>query len=256
MDQRRLVQLFARANEFKEGDLLVGGTRDARERDDARQQLSALRLGEITHATLVEDSLSLALARSLNAPLAGEIAHLTIRDLKRTLLGANASDWARRYRDGLASEVIAAVVKIMTDDELATVARALFNPLPGEGVTVGSATHFGSRIQPNSPGDDEEEILFSILEGLSYGCGDCILGINPASDDVDTIIRLEALLQRVQERLQLPTRYSVLSDIVKQTSARQRTRVDVGFQSLAGTTTALAGMVGLDVDGLLDLARG
>jgi len=144
----------------------------------------------------------------------------------------------------------------MTDDELATVARALFNPLPGEGVTIGSATHFGSRIQPNSPGDDEEEILFSILEGLSYGCGDCILGINPASDDVDTLIRLEALLQRVQERLQLPTRYSVLSDIVKQTSVRQRTRVDVGFQSLAGTTTALAGMVGLDVDGLLDLARG
>jgi len=98
MNQQRLVQLFARANEFKEGDLLVGGTRDARERDDARQQLSALRLGEITHATLVEDSLSLALARSLNAPLADEIAHLTIRDLKRTLLGANASDWAALSR--------------------------------------------------------------------------------------------------------------------------------------------------------------
>src|SRR6185295_16516369 len=110
---------------------------------------------------------------------------------------------------------------VMTNEELAAVARSIFNPLPGEGVTVGSQSHFGSRIQPNSPGDDEEEILFSILEGLS-----------------------------------LPTRYSVLSDIVKQTSARARAQVDAGFQSLAGTSTALSGMVGLNVDGLLDLARG
>src|ERR1041384_732245 len=144
----------------------------------------------------------------------------------------------------------------MTNDELSTVARAVFNPLAGDGIRIGSPQHFGSRIQPNSPGDDEEEILFSILEGLSYGCGDVILGLNPASDDVDTIVRLEKLLQSVVERLHLPTRYCVLSDIVKQTTARARTKVDVGFQSLAGTSKALAGMVGLEIDGLLDLARG
>src|SRR5207247_7721771 len=131
-----------------------------------------------------------------------------------------------------------------------------YNPLPGEGVTLGAAHHFGSRIQPNSPGDDEEEILFAILEGLTYGCGDVIIGVNPASDDVDTIVRLEDLLRSVVERLRLPTRYCVLSDIVKQARARARTPVDVGFQSLAGTSRALAGMVGLDVDGVLDLARG
>jgi ethanolamine ammonia-lyase large subunit len=83
-----------------------------------------------------------------------------------------------------------------------------------------------------------------------------ILGLNPASDDVDTIIRLEQLLQSVVERLQLPTRFCVLSDIVKQTAARSHTRVDVGFQSLAGTSKAILGMVGLDVDGLLALAPG
>ena len=69
---------------------------------------------------------------------------------------------------------------------------------------MGSRLHFGSRIQPNSPGDDEEEILFSILEGLAYGCGDVIIGLNPASDELDTIVRLEGLLHRVVERLQLP----------------------------------------------------
>ncbi len=83
-----------------------------------------------------------------------------------------------------------------------------------------------------------------------------MLGINPASDDVETIIRLEELLRRVVERLELPTRYCVLSDIVKQSDARARVKVDVGFQSLAGTSKALGGMVGLDVEGVLDLARG
>jgi ethanolamine ammonia-lyase large subunit len=156
--------------------------------------------------------------------------------------------------------MIAAVVKIMTNTELVTVTKRLFNPVPSSSntnaVALGSPQHFGSRIQPNSPGDDEEEILFSILEGLSYGCGDVIIGINPASDDLQTIVRLEKLLRQVVERLALPTRYCVLSDIIKQDQARAHTRVDVGFQSLAGTSKALVGMVGMDVDGIADLAGG
>ena len=142
----------------------------------------------------------------------------------------------------------------MTNDELATVARALFNPLPGEGVTIGSAGHSALAFNPTAPAMMKKKFS-SRFSKACYGCGDVILGINPASDDVETIIRLEELLQRVQERLNC-RRVPVLSDIVKQTTARAQTRVDVGFQSLAGTTTALAGMVGLDVDGLLDLARG
>jgi ethanolamine ammonia-lyase large subunit len=82
------------------------------------------------------------------------------------------------------------------------------------------------------------------------------LGVNPASDDLETIIRLEELLLRVKEGLRLPTRFCVLSDIIKQTSARARAKVDAGFQSLAGTSSALSGIVGLDVAGLLDLAHG
>src|SRR5205814_2485707 len=157
---------------------------------------------------------------------------------------------------GVSSEAAAAVVKIMTNEELGALSCRLFNPLPGKGIAIGSPGHFGSRVQPNSPGDDEEEILLSILEGLAYGCGDVILGLNPASDDLESIVRLEKLLGVVVERLELPTRFCVLSDIVKQTSARARTRVDVGFQSLAGTSKALAGMVSLDVDGIAELADG
>ncbi|HST21497.1 MAG TPA: ethanolamine ammonia-lyase subunit EutB [Blastocatellia bacterium] len=256
MNRQEMAQNFARANEFKEGDELIGGTRDEQERKESRGSLAALRLRDITKPVLVVDLMIETLSRSLDPQLASEISNLTVNDLKRMLLQPGAGVWVNHYRDGLSSEVIAAVVKVMTNEELATVAHSIFNPLPGEGVRIGSQSHFGSRIQPNSPGDDEEEILFSILEGLSYGCGDVILGVNPASDDLETIIRIEELLRRVKDRLALPTRYSVLSDIVKQTSARARTQVDAGFQSLAGTSTALSGMVGLNVDGLLDLARG
>jgi ethanolamine ammonia-lyase large subunit len=257
MNRQELLQIFALANEFKEGDLLVGGTIDDAVRVQARAQLGALRLGDITATVLVEDKVSEALAGSLNLNLAAEISHLTVNELKGALLRPGAQAWARRYREGMASHVIAAVVKVMTGDELSSVARSLFNPLPvAVGAGIGSPQHFGSRIQPNSPGDDEEEILFSILEGLSYGCGDVILGINPAGDRLETIVRLEQLLRTVVERLKLPTRYCVLSDIVKQANARAHTAVDVGFQSLAGTSRGLIGMVGMDVDGILDLSRG
>ena len=256
MTRSQLRQIFVLANEFKEGDLNVGGTRDDHVRREARGALADLSLGGIAKADFVEDKVTEALHQSLDPQLAGEVAHLTIAELKRILLSPLGASWIERHRDGVSSEATAAVVKIMTNEELGTLARKLFNPLPGNGIAIGSREHFGSRIQPNSPGDDETEILLSILEGLAYGCGDVILGLNPASDDVDTIIRLEQLLQSVVERLELPTRFCVLSDIVKQTTARSQTKVDVGFQSLAGTSKAILGMVGLDVDALLALAPG
>src|SRR4051812_9595360 len=251
-----LRQTFVLANAFKQGDLRIGGTDDPLLRREAQRAIASLRVAEITPPAFVEDGISDALERSLDRRVLAEVSSLTIERLKETLLGAAGADWIRVHRSGLRSEVIAALVKVMTDAELSTVARSLFNPLPGDGTAIGAATHFGSRIQPNSPGDNEDEILLSILEGLAHGCGDVIIGLNPASDDVDTIVHLEELLRRVVERLQLPTRYCVLSDIVKQTRARERATVDVGFQSLAGTSKALAGMVGLDVDGIRDLARG
>lgn len=256
MNSQELTQLLVLANRFKEGDLLVGGTDDDRVSRDARAQLASLRIADLAKTQLIDDGVTEALNRSLDQKLALELSSFTVEKVKDALLSPGAPRWAGEYRNGLSSEAIAAVVKIMNDDELSNAACSLFNPLPGADVAIGSRGHFGSRIQPNSPGDDEEEILFSILEALSFGCGDVILGLNPASDDVETIIRLEDLLRRVIERLRLPTRYCVLSDIVKQTTARASTRVDVGFQSLAGTSSALAGMVGLDVQGVADLCGG
>src|SRR5262245_39604002 len=255
MDDRELRLVFALANAFKEGDVSVGGTADDRVREEARRALLATTIGEIRHAAFVDDGVTAALARSRDRRFDGDLDPLTVARIKATLLGAGAAPWAAQHCDALSSEAIAALVKVMTNDELSTVAGALFNPMDGDGVTIGAARHFGSRIQPNSPGDDERAILFSVLEGLSYGCGDVILGLNPAADDIDTIVRLEQLLERVVRGLDLPTRFCVLSDIVKQHEARKHTRIDVVFQSLAGTSRALVGMAGLDADGILDLTR-
>jgi ethanolamine ammonia-lyase large subunit len=246
MDGSELRRILALANAFKEGDLVVGGTADDRLRDEARGRLLSTTLGHIHQISLIDDGVTAALRQSRDRRFDGELSALTIADMRSALLGGRAAAWASQYGSALASEAIAAVVKVMTDDELSIVARALCQ----------TPHRFGSRIQPNSAGDDEQEILFSILEGLSYGCGDVIIGLNPAADDLDTIIRLEQLLEQVVRRLDLPTRFCVLSDIVKQDAARVRTRIDAAFQSLAGTSTALAGMVGLDVDGVLDLAKG
>jgi ethanolamine ammonia-lyase large subunit len=250
-----LRRIFALANAFKEGDLQVGGTKDDQVRADARRMLLATTLRDLRRSTLVNDGVTAALQESRDRRFDHELDSLTVAQFKGALLQSGAAAWAAQRSLAFPSESIAAVVKVTTNEELSSIARVLFNPQDGPGVAIGSANHFGSRIQPNSPGDDEQEILLSILEGLAYGCGDVIVGLNPAADDLDTIVRLEQLLERVVRRLELPTRYCVLSDIVKQHKARTHTRVDVGFQSLAGTSRALVGMVGLDVDGVIDLAR-
>jgi ethanolamine ammonia-lyase large subunit len=255
VNDQELRRTLALANAFKEGDLLVGGTTDDRVRTDARRMLLATTLGDVRRHTLVDDGVTAALQQSRDRLFDRELDSLTVAQFKGALLESGGATWAAKRAQAFPSEAIAAVVKVMTNTELSSVARLLFNPLNGPGVAIGSSNHFGSRIQPNSPGDDEQEILLSILEGLSYGCGDVIIGLNPAADDLDTIVRLEQLLEQVVRRLELPTRYCVLSDIVKQHDARKHTRIDVGFQSLAGTSRALAGMVGLDVDGVTELAR-
>jgi len=253
---RDLRQVFALAGAFKQGDLAVGGTADDRLRDEARRALLATTVGQIRRTPLVEDGVSDALERTRDRRFDGDLDALTIARVRDTLLGPGLVAWAEQHRDALPSDAIAAAAKVMTAAELSSVSRALFNPLGDGQAAIGTPRHFGSRIQPNSPGDDEQEILFSVFEGLSFGCGDVIIGLNPAADEVGTIVRLERLLAQVVERLDLPTHFCVLSDIVKQDSARQYAPIDVAFQSLAGTSRALAGMVGLDVDGLVDLAHG
>lgn len=258
MNRRELLQIFALASEFREGDPLADNERDVQTCDEARRALSALRFSEIAKIVLVEDRLSEVLALSVHKLLSREIASLTVAAAKRFLLSSSAELWWRSYRDGLSSEMIAAIVKVMTDEELSAIAQKLFAPLPGPppspmsdtDIAVGSPQHFGSRIQANSPRDDEEEILFSILEGLSYGCGDVFLSISPANDDLENIARLEQLLMRIAQRLKLPSRVCVMTDLATQAAINRHTKLDAGFERLAGTSSAM----NFDIDDLPEIA--
>src|SRR5262249_42015031 len=168
---------------------------------------------------IVDDAVTTCLDRSRERRFDADLDPLTVAQLKAVLIGPGAASWARRHRDALPSEAASAAVQIMRKDGLSLVGRALSNPHEGTGVTIGWPHPLGSRIQPNSPGDSDDEILVSVLEGLCHGCGDTIIGLNPASDDIDSIARLEQLLEQIVRRLNLPTRYCVLSDIVKQQQA-------------------------------------
>src|ERR1044072_1595360 len=151
MVRDQLSEIFVLANEFKEGDLNVGGTRDDHVRRDARSALAALSLGDIARAEFVEDQITEALHRSLDPQLASEIAYLTVAELKRILLSPDGASWIERHRNAVSSEAAAAVVKIMTNEELGMLSRKLFNTLPGSGIAIGSQGHFGSPQQTNYP---------------------------------------------------------------------------------------------------------
>src|SRR5215471_18492499 len=118
MDPQALRQILVLANAFKEGDLLVGGTRDDRLRDDARRALGALTLGEIRRCAVVEDEVTASLDRSRDRRFDGELDSWTVTQLKRTLLAPGAAPWASRHGDALSSEAVAAVARVMTNDEL------------------------------------------------------------------------------------------------------------------------------------------
>ncbi|MFN0110407.1 MAG: ethanolamine ammonia-lyase subunit EutB [Blastocatellia bacterium] len=256
MNRRELLQLFALASAFKEGDLLIGGTQDDRLRLEARQKLANTRLGDIAKTVFVEDGLSELLARFADKNLSREIASLSVGAARRMLLaGGSAEMWWQRYRHCLSSEMIAAIIKLMSNDELTVINRTFFNPLPGDdAVKIGSAQHLGACIQANSPGEDEDEVLFSILEGLSYGCGDVVLAVTPAYNDAASVTPLARLLAQIVERLNLPARFCVMTGISTQAAIRSQAKLDVAFQSLAGTSKALMAMAELDAAELMELA--
>lgn len=257
MTRQELLSTLALSSEFKEGDLSVGGTTDDQLRVEARRRLANLRLGEIAKTIFVEDNLSELLAQSVNKSLLPEVTALHIGSVKRMLLSGSGEMWWQRYRDALSSEMIAAVVKLMTNDELATITNTFFNPLQSattvEPVPIGSPHHLGSYLQANNPRDNEEEILFTVLEGLTYGCGDVLIGLTPANNNAETVARLGKLLASIIERLNLPSRFCLMTGITAQIEARSQLKLDIAFQSLAGTSKALNKMTGLKAEELLEL---
>jgi ethanolamine ammonia-lyase large subunit len=164
------------------------------------------------------------------------ISGWTVGQLRDWLLSEEASaDRIRSIANGLTPEMVAAVSKLMRNQDLIAVAQKL-RVVTRFRSTVGLAGHFSSRIQPNHPSDDLRGILASTIDGLLMGSGDATIGVNPVSDDPETIRRILHLLDELIQKFSIPTQSCVLGHVTTSLQLiEQGTPVDLVFQSIGGT---------------------
>lgn len=249
-------EVLAKANEKKSGDTLAGiGAADAKERTAAKCVLSDLTVEEITNSPAVDyesDSVTRIVLDDLDHQQYNKIKRLTVGELRERILdnklpGSEILALAR----GMSSEVIAALAKLMGNLDLMYVSRKL-HITASCNTTIGEPGTFAARLQPNHPTDDVKGVTASLLEGLSYGAGDAVIGLNPAIDTVKSTTDILNLFNDVKTRLNIPTQICVLSHITTQMQAlKQGAPMDLCFQSIAGSEKALASF-GTDVDMLAE----
>ncbi|MFZ3047946.1 MAG: ethanolamine ammonia-lyase subunit EutB [Desulfatirhabdiaceae bacterium] len=239
-DQALYRRIFGFANEYKEGDEAIGiAAMDASVREDARKRLSNTRIREWQENVLLEDDLQQLIWDTTNPEQYQKIMDWTLSDLKKFLLD-ETEDAIKSVMDGLNSDVIAAVVKLMNNSELTAVGSKIFNPLPES--KIGARGYMGARIQPNSPTDNIDDIIWQVFNGFSFATGDVVLGNNPVDSRVENIANIEKGLKAVVEAfgLQDILPWCALAHIDVQCAVEEKFpgSVAIVFQSLAGTDDA------------------
>lgn len=232
--------VLARANEEKSGDILAGvAARSEIERVAAKEVLAAMRLEELRENPVVpyeEDEVTRLNQDGLNQTIYNEIRGWTVSELREWLLaGTTAESQIRRISKGLTAEMVAAVAKLMSNLDLVYAAAKIRVPARCN-TTIGLRGTLSTRLQPNHTTDNVEGITASVLEGLSYGCGDAVIGLNPAGDTVDGTAEVLKRFDDIKNRLAIPTQICVLSHITTQIEAvRRGAPCDMIFQSIAGS---------------------
>ncbi|WP_336486166.1 ethanolamine ammonia-lyase subunit EutB [Methylobacterium nigriterrae] len=239
-----LAALMAKATPPRSGDRLAGiAAESAEETMAARWCLAEVPLAEILARPLIPyeaDDVTRLILDTHDAAAFSEIAHLTVGDFREFLLTASSETLAR-IAPGVTPEIAAAVSKIMRNQDLILVARKA-RIVTAFRNTIGLPGTLAVRLQPNHPTDDPAGITAAILDGLSYGSGDAVIGINPASDSLQALGRLLQLLDDLIRRLAIPTQGCVLAHVTTTIEAMNRGwPVDLVFQSIAGTEAANAG---------------
>jgi ethanolamine ammonia-lyase large subunit len=238
-----LRELFAKANERKAGDELAGlAAASERERCAAKFALADVSLHAIIENPVIDPDADDVTRLILDSHDRGAFAPLrtqTVGAFREFLLSdATTGDVLRDLRWGITPEIAAAVAKLMSNKELVFVAAKIRNVTRCRN-TMGERDVFGVRVQPNHPTDDLAGILVSAVDGLSYGCGDAVIGVNPAADSVETVGAILRLLDRLIAELGVPTQACCLAHITTQLAALERgAPIDLLFQSVAGTQTA------------------
>jgi ethanolamine ammonia-lyase large subunit len=232
-----LATLMAKATPVRSGDRLAGiAAESAEENAAARWCLAEVPIAEILARPLIPyetDDVTRLILDTHDAAAFAEIAHLTVGDFREFLLTAD-SPTLSRIAPGITPEIAAAVSKIMRNQDLISVVTRFRN-------TIGLPGTLAVRLQPNHPTDDPKGITAAILDGLALGCGDAVIGINPASDSVQAIGDLLQLLDTLIQHHAIPTQACVLTHVTTTLAAmEQGLPVDLVFQSIAGTERANA----------------
>jgi len=240
-----LRAVFAKANEEKSGDQLAGlAARTERERVAAKVVLADLTLGEIVEHPLIDpdaDEVSWLILESLDRDALSAFRGLSVGEFREWILDdATTEDELAAIRPGVIPELAAAAAKLMSNKDL-VLAASKIRVVTRCRDTMGQRGVLGIRVQPNHPSDDIGGILLSAADGLLYGCGDAVLGVNPAAESVEVASGILRALDRLIDALAIPTQACCLAHITTQLGCiASGSPVDLLFQSIAGTEAANA----------------
>jgi ethanolamine ammonia-lyase large subunit len=238
-----LRELMAKATPLRSGDCLAGlAAATEQERVAARWLLADVPLRRFLSEALVpyeEDEVTRLIIDGHDAVAFAPVASFTVGEFRDWLLSDHATpEVLRRLAPGLTPEMVAAVSKLMRNQDLMLVAKRC-EVVTHFRNTQGLRGHLGVRLQPNHPTDDPAAIVAGLIDGLMLGAGDAVVGVNPASDSLPDLVRLNQVLAEVLERGAIPTQTCVLTHVTNTMLAiEQGAPVDLVFQSIAGTQAA------------------
>lgn len=235
-----LKELMAKATPLRSGDVLAGvAAANAEENVAAKMALADVPLKTFLNETLIpyeDDDVTRLIVDSHDAAAFQPVAHMTVGAFRDWLLSEGATtEVLAGLAPGLTPEMAAATCKIMRNQDLILAARKV-EVVTRFRDTIGLKGRMAVRLQPNHPTDDKRGIAASIVDGLMLGCGDAVIGINPASDNVATIVDLIAMLDDIIARFDIPTQGCLLTHVTTSIEAINRgAPVDLVFQSIGGT---------------------
>lgn len=248
-------EVLAKANEEKSGDRLAGIIASStEERVAAKIVLSELTIGDLRNNPVVDydiDEVTRVIQDGVNEEIYSKIKSMTIGEFREFILSSSGEE-IKGIRDGLTSEVIAGVTKLMSNMDLICASRKIVN-IATCNTTIGKNGALSARLQPNHPTDNIDGIMASVMEGISYGVGDALIGLNPAVDTIDSVSNILKAFKDFMNKFKIPTQNCVLAHVTTQMEAiKKGAPMDLMFQSIAGSEISNRAF-GIDVK-LLDEA--
>jgi len=237
---KSIMEVMAKANEEKSGDKLAGiAAESAEERVAAKVVLSHLTLEDLRNCPAVPyeiDEVTRIIQDDVNEKIYSGIKDLTVSDFREWILDENTTGGnIKRASRGITSEMVAAVTKLMSNLDLIYAAKKI-RITAHCNTTIGLEGTLSARLQPNHTTDNPQGILASLMEGLTYGVGDAVIGLNPVDDSVESVMRVLKTFEEFKNKWEIPTQNCVLAHVTTQMEAiRRGAPADLIFQSIAGS---------------------